>query len=122
MTSSFVWGEVLLYFAPVLVIYAGKVLLPQWTNGRRIKLSIALLPLLLVMIHCFSVLIFSYSLIPYTLLMSALLLGLDLYEYIPKITEFKLLDYFERSRRLLFITWGSLAIALGILRMISLLA
>ncbi|MGY4104785.1 hypothetical protein ACWOA0_04075 [Ignavigranum ruoffiae] len=119
MINHFVFGEIFLYLVPPLLIYLLQNkfhFVLDYFKTFRINLQILLLPLCLSLIQSFSVLIFTYSLLPLALFLTIFILFIHLYYYIQGIAIFDFKEYFPGAAKLAFLCLSSFLLGLVILR------
>ena len=120
--QPFHWSEILLFLWPILILTVlDLVVKPRLTEMTWYRPSLAelTLPTLWVAIHCLSVRLFGFSLGVLAIYLGALFLIVDLYDYIRKITEFHYRSYCHQMGRVLFLTWSSFILGLGVVRILG---
>ena len=122
MINAFIISELLLYILPPVIIY---LLLNRFQyiftyfKNWPLNLSLLLIPLWLTLIHCFSILIFTYSLLPLAIFLTIFVLFIHLYQYIRLIQVFHFKKYYPLASRLAFLCFSSFLLSLVILRIFT---
>ncbi|MBR7928126.1 hypothetical protein KBI51_08040 [Aerococcaceae bacterium zg-ZUI334] len=114
--------ELLLYIVPCIAIYGvQRYLKPHLKYFKQwpITMAMLLIPLWLTLIYLFGWLIFDYNLIPFVLFFSCFVLGLQLYDYVKRISVFTYRQYYLPATKLLFQHLSSFLIGLVLLRIMT---
>lgn len=119
MINNFVFGEILLYLTPPLIIYLLRnkfQYIFDYFSPNRINIQMLLLPLWMSLIRSFSVLIFTYSLLPLALFLTIFVLFIHLFYYIQGISRFEFSKYYPGASKLAFLCLSSFLVGLVLLR------
>lgn len=122
MVNPFIWFELFLYGLPPLAAYLAVIWLKPYLKRLPIlPLNPALLltPMWMACIHAFSLLIFSFSILPVVVLVICFMVGCHLFDYIRRVDRFEFRPYLWQVSPYIFIGLTLSLLSIAVLRIVT---